>query len=369
MSPQDAVDARINQPVPRELVTPVYRTSTAVRAICIGTSIYANDLRTADNVVVDHTGPVWDYTKMADYMQGHGGRSWFTYMCLMSAGRILPLYNAAESGSELPSQVTRFDRDVVAHDPDIVFLGDATNDINNSVASSSIRANIIDMIGRAKAAGILPVLVGSSPRSDFTTKNTVTTAHNNWLRRYAWANGLPFIDPFAAIRDPATGGISATYSSDGLHPNALGGKVAGQRAIEELEAALLSTNTRAALAPFVIQSTDAGNLLPISFFTTDANSDGLADSWAVSAAAGKSLVTDARLTAGKFQQMTVNANGQVIQHGLAIGGTVAVGHKVALSGLIEVDAAAGSLQYNVGLYTVGQAGVWASNPIGYGGAS
>ena len=342
-----------------------------IRATCIGTSIYANGLRTAKAVVVD-VAQSWSAANMDKYMQGGGGASWFTWMALLSpGGSILPTYNAAESGSTLTQQAARFQTELLTKSPGMVFLGDATNDINTGVSDDTIRGLITQQIGWALDAGLTPsriVLVATIRRNDSTAKNDRVKVHNKWLRTYAFANGYTYIDPFAVLIDPATGGLNTTYAPDGLHPNTAGGKLAGQRALTDLATALAGHAVDAAHAPFIMQAADAGNLLTNGDFSADVNADGKADSWGVNGT--PSVLTDARLTYGKKQRMVVTGNGQVIQQGITVGGgSVSVGDRVALSGLIEVSAAAGSLQYNFGLYTVGQTGIWASNPIGYGGGS
>jgi hypothetical protein len=349
---------------------PVGQSLRPLRAACIGTSIYANDLRTCDAVTVD-VGQSWDHTKMSRFMQGGGGRSWFTWLCLLSAGRIMQCYNGAESGSTLTQMQARFARDIIPQKPDLVFLGDATNDINTGVDDATIRGLITTMVGQAKAANIVPVIVSTIHRNDDTAKNARVRTHNEWLRRYAWANGYTFIDPFAALIDPAstTAGTLASLLQDGvLHPNVAGGKLAGQRALDSL-AGLLRGNTDPSKAPFIAQHRAGPNLLVNPLFQDDVNADGKADSWGIGGAATFSLGTDSRVL-GKLQTVNITGSAQTINQGISVDGSaVAVGDRLALSGLIDVTADAGSLQWNVGIYTLSQVGTWASNPIGYGGGS
>lgn len=341
-----------------------------LRAACIGTSIYASGLTTADNKVVDvTTSPAWDATKMDRYMQGHGSKSWFTWMCLLSNGRILPHYNAAESGSTLTQQAARFQSQVIPKRPDVVFLGDATNDINTAVTDATIQGLITQQVGWALAANITPIIVATTRRGDDATKNTRVRNHNEWLRRYAWANGYAFIDPFAALVDPAStnGYPIASLLADGvLHPNEAGGKLAGQRALDDL-AGLIPGNADPSKAKFIVQDRAASpNLFLNPLFQDDVNSDGIADNWTVSGT--KSIVTDSRVV-GKMQVSDITASGQGIGKDITVDGTnVSVGDRLAFSGLLEVSASANAMQWGVYLMAVGQATTWASNPIGYGGS-
>jgi hypothetical protein len=341
-------------------------TGRPLRAACIGTSVYAGGSYTADNVSLS-TASAWDYTKMGRYMQGRGTSSWFTWACLLSNGRMLPLMNAAESGSMLASHVSRISRDVLAHRPDIVFLGDPTNDINGGETDANIRARVASLVAFCKAANVTPILVGGSRRSDVATKNQRTRNHNEWARRYASSVNVPYIDPFAAIVDPAlsTGYPAAAYMTDTVHPNIAGAKVAGQRAVDALDGILNGIPT-GARSTFIAQEWDtAPNLFLNPLFVTDANADSKADSWGVQGTG--TLDTDARVL-GKLQSMSNTANGQIISYGFTPGGgSVSVGDRLAISGLAEVTAAAGSLNWAIYIQSFSQTGAWASNVIGYGG--
>jgi lysophospholipase L1-like esterase len=51
---------------------------------------------------------------------------------------------------------------------------------------------------------------------------------NEWLYRYAAANGHPFVDFYGALVNTANGDYTAAYTSDNIHPTAAGAKVMGQ---------------------------------------------------------------------------------------------------------------------------------------------
>ena len=335
-----------------------------LRAACIGTSIYANGLNTLDNVTVQ-VGNSWSAANMGRYSQAPGGQSWFTWACLLSGGRLLHLYNGAESSSTSDSWVTRFQSDVLSRNPDIVFFGDITNDLNTTWTDAQIRSNITSLASQCVKAGVTPCLVGTIMNTT-AAKNQRISLHNQWLQRYAWQNGFPYIDPFPAIIDTTStiGANQASLTSDGLHPNEAGAKLIGQRAVDQLAGILHGTTTPSSV-PFIVQHRAVTpNLLQNPLFQDDANADGLADSWAKAGSPAVALATDSRVL-GKMQQVTVSANSQGIQQDVAVNGTNAsAGDRLAFSGLIEVSAASGSLQWNVGLFCLGQTGVWTATVIG-----
>lgn len=342
-----------------------------LRAACIGTSIYANGLRAVDNVTVQ-IGNTWGPMDASGMQQASAG-SWFTWLCLLSGGRIVHHYNAGISSDRLDNMAARFAADVVAKRPDVVFLGDATNDINNDVSDSLIRGYVDSMVRAARAAGIAPILTATTRRNDTYAKNLRVREHNLWLQRYAWANRLPFIDPFAVLVDPANanGNVLTSLVPDGLHPNHAGAKAAGQKALDDL-AGILRGNTTPSRSPLLPQDRTGGpNLWQNGLALDDVNADGKADSWAFGATGGTfSLVTDATVL-GKAQQVVVGSASPWIGYQPSVDGVnVREGDRLAWSGMAKADAAAGNLQWKLQIGKLGGTGAYDVCPIGYsaGGA-
>lgn len=337
-----------------------------LRAVALGTSIYAGGLRATDGVVV-LKGQVWGTNDSVGQQQA-GPESWFTYLCLLSGGRILNVFNAGISSGLLSEMVTRFQSDVVAKRPDVVFLGDATNEINNAVDDTTIRGYVDTMVKAARSAGIAPILVATIHPTD-STKAARSIVHNAWMRAYAAKNRIPYIDPFSVLVDAAstTGGPLAGLTSDGLHPNAAGAKLAGQKALDDL-AGLLRGNATPSRTPYLPQhrvNGTAANLLPNPLFQDDVNADGKADSWAFSGAgATYTIVTDSAVV-GKAQQMVVASSTAQIMRDLTVDGTtISVGDRLAWSGMVKVDAAAGALNWFLQIGKLGGTGTHAVRPMG-----
>lgn len=363
----DPWDVSLNADLNNIEQRPVLQHFRPLRAACIGTSIYAGGLKTMKDETVD-TGSTWSAANMDRYSQNPGGQSWFTWMCLLSGGRIMHYYNGGEASSTSESWITRYLSEIVPKKPDICFFGDATNDINDGFTDAEIRANIATLISQSIANNIVPILVSTNPTSD-SAKNIRTRLHNEWLMRYAWSQKIRFIDPFSAIVDPAstTSYPLAGTTLDGLHPNENGAKLCGQRAVDQL-AGMLPGPVSPSVVPWIVQNRVNGisNLLLNPLFQDDINTDSNADNWTVSTGGGKTLATDSRVL-GKLQGLTVNGSNQSISRDTSVDTTnIDVGDRLALSGLIEV-ANTSSLQWNVGIVCLGQTGNWSSHAIGYGG--
>jgi hypothetical protein len=81
--------------------------------------------------------------------------------------------------------------------------------------------------------------------------------YNTWLRQYASEQGIPLIDFYSSLIDPATGAYVAALTIDGTHQSEAGAKVLGQLIADTAFAQLPSWG-----APLpVFDTTDSRNLL------------------------------------------------------------------------------------------------------------
>ena len=153
--------------------------------------------------------------------------AWAQYFPTMFPGK--PYVGRGISGQTTPQMLVRFRQDVVALKPRVVVILAGTNDIAGNTGPSTlemIEDNFMSMVQIAKANNIRVVLSSVLPVYDYPWKPGLEPAPkiialNAWLKRYASEAGETYLDYHAAMAD-ARGGLPATLSGDGVHPNLVG---------------------------------------------------------------------------------------------------------------------------------------------------
>jgi lysophospholipase L1-like esterase len=132
-------------------------------------------------------------------------------------------------GQTTPQMLLRFHQDVIALHPRAVHIMAGTNDIAGNTGPTSdgqFRDNIRAMVELARAHGIKVILASIPPASAFPHRPQLHPADrirawNTWLRDYARAERLVFVDYHAALAG-AAGGMRREFSVDGVHPTHAG---------------------------------------------------------------------------------------------------------------------------------------------------
>ena len=147
-----------------------------------------------------------------------------------------PYVNRGISGQTTPQMLIRFRPDVIDLKPKVVVILAGTNDLAGNTGPSTLEAiegNLISMAELARTNGIRVVLASLLPVSDYEVRDgkpivqTVRRAPdkimalNSWMKNYAAANHLIYLDYFSAMVD-GKGSLKDELSDDGLHPNAAG---------------------------------------------------------------------------------------------------------------------------------------------------
>lgn len=147
-----------------------------------------------------------------------------------------PYVNRGISGQTTPQMLVRFRPDVLALGPEAVVILAGTNDIAGNTGPTTLEAvedNLASMVELARANGVRVVLASLLPVSDYEQRDgkpIVQTerrppaqirALNEWLKSYAAAHGLVYLDYYTATVDES-GFLKDELSDDGLHPNAKG---------------------------------------------------------------------------------------------------------------------------------------------------
>jgi lysophospholipase L1-like esterase len=146
-----------------------------------------------------------------------------------------PYVDRGISGQTTPQMLLRFRPDVINLKPKVVVILAGTNDIAGNtgpMTDEEVEGNLQSMAELAKANGIKVVLSSITPTSAYhvaangipqTTTRPMTRikAINDWMKKYAAANGHVYLDYFSAMVD-ATGVMKTELTGDDLHPNAEG---------------------------------------------------------------------------------------------------------------------------------------------------
>jgi lysophospholipase L1-like esterase len=146
-----------------------------------------------------------------------------------------PYANRGIGGQTTPQMLIRMKPDVLAFKPRVMVLLAGTNDIAGNTGPTTneeIQDNIAAMAELAAAHDVRVVLASILPVSHYhyqpdrggppqTTRRPPERirAMNEWLQKYASANGHVYLDYFTAMAD-GSGMLKAEFSDDDLHPNA-----------------------------------------------------------------------------------------------------------------------------------------------------
>jgi len=139
------------------------------------------------------------------------------------------------SAQTTPQMLIRFRPDVIDLNPKAVVILAGTNDIAGNtgpMTNEEIQANIMSMGDLAKAHKIKVILSSILPVSNYHVNATLGAqtalrpmdrirAINDWMKKYAAAEGHIYLDYVPAMSDQA-GLLRAELSGDDLHPNAQG---------------------------------------------------------------------------------------------------------------------------------------------------
>jgi acyl-CoA thioesterase I len=133
------------------------------------------------------------------------------------------------SGQTTAQMLIRFRQDVIDLHPKVVLLLAGTNDVAGNLGPASLQmvaGNITSIVQLARANGIRMVLCSTLPADHYNWRKDVKPAEpirrmNAWMKQYAAAQGLVYVDYYSALTD-ANGGMKEGTSLDGVHPTAAG---------------------------------------------------------------------------------------------------------------------------------------------------
>jgi lysophospholipase L1-like esterase len=162
-----------------------------------------------------------------------------------------PYLNRGIGGQTTPQMLVRFRQDVIDLHPKVVVILAGTNDIAGNTGPmrlEDIEADYVSLAELAHANHIAVVFSSVLPVHNYTPKSLDFFAQrspqkilalNRWLQDYCAANGLVYLDYFAAMVDDK-GLLKRELADDGLHPNAAGFKIMAPLADAAINKALAS---------------------------------------------------------------------------------------------------------------------------------
>lgn len=181
-----------------------------------------------------------------------------------------------------------------------------TNDVGQGVPLATTQENLATIWDSLLSAGKLPILF-TIPPSDTVGLPGPISILNVWIRSEAARRRLPLVDAYAVLVDHTDGTYLAIYNDgDGVHPNA-----AGRRAVAAEAWSVVSRLVPGgSVVPLPFSKIDAANLLTNGTFSTDANTDGVADGWTVNGGLTNVAysLADHSGWAGKAQKVVLSGN-------------------------------------------------------------
>lgn len=136
--------------------------------------------------------------------------------------------NRGIGGQTTQQLLLRFSQDVLSLQPRVLHLMASSNDIlavsnPGGVTLETVQQAIDTMVTLARNHKITVVLGSNFPTSRIPwapglAPAPVVIEWNAWLKEYAQAKGLAFVDYHAMLSDKS-GGIPAALANDGVHPN------------------------------------------------------------------------------------------------------------------------------------------------------
>ena len=133
------------------------------------------------------------------------------------------------SGQTSPQMLLRFYADVIALRPRVVHILAGTNDLAGNTGPTTVqdyKNNIRAMCDLAAVHGIKVILGSIPPAGAFPWRPGIKPAAqiialNSWMRDYAAAHHLQFVDYHSAL-SASDGSMRADLTHDGIHPHSAG---------------------------------------------------------------------------------------------------------------------------------------------------
>jgi acyl-CoA thioesterase I len=140
----------------------------------------------------------------------------------------LEIINSGRNADTIPGNIARFDRDVLAHRPDLVIWQVGTNDVTWLDSADSLTAKIVDGIRLLKADGADVILMDQQYAPVILASQY--SKMQAGIAEAARQERVPLFSRFELMRRAVDGGLSMTALTawDGLHNSAAGYECIGR---------------------------------------------------------------------------------------------------------------------------------------------
>lgn len=136
---------------------------------------------------------------------------------------VVNIINTSIGGENSISGEKRFESEVLNHNPDVIFIDYALNDMEIGLEKSYEAWN--SMISKALKKNIKIILLTPSPdqRVDILEPNNILEQHAEQIKRLSKTNGIGLVNSFGLFKNKLLQGDSiSTYMSQVNHPNTIG---------------------------------------------------------------------------------------------------------------------------------------------------
>jgi lysophospholipase L1-like esterase len=243
-------------------------------------------------------------------------RKYPEYFCsLLGGSDIFFVSNAGIGGNTTTQMLARFQTDVVALSPDVVFIMGGTNDVLNTVPTpiGEFMSNMKSMIDIARANGIMPVVLLAAPCGPTTAMQNSYGLYQQSLSVMCLNENVTCIWPWFDSIDPVTGLWLAGTGDDDNHPTYVANMKMAERLREQFYGLTVRKNTLGALRPATQYDVFA------NAFMADSNADGRADNVAafgtLPANHTFTIIDDPKIT-GKAQRCVISDITSTVSHGV-----------------------------------------------------
>lgn len=241
---------------------------------------------------------------------------------------------------------------------------------NTATGAASAPWRVFTDTGSVTPSGALPGSDTTAAALSSPARLKVTTV-NNWIRQYCAAQGIPCVDMYSILVDPATGTYRTGYTIDGTHPSSTASRRMGSLAWTTLQSWVTPTPP-----PTCRENADSMNLWPNGCMINGAAN--VPTGWTSYSSSGSSFSTTQGVVTGFAGQgftLTVTADDGSYKGwaSAVVGGTpwttgdrILVAARIKTTGCevsgVAVDFHLRDLTNNV---TMTQFDVWGANVDGY----
>ncbi len=147
----------------------------------------------------------------------------------------ITLHNAGVPGDTTAGGLGRLERDVLSHNPDVVFVEFGWNDFKNGVNPQAFESDLRQLVDQLTAARVPVIYLLTTTQVDVALANWKIKKRNAIIRGIAREKDCGLIDLYAAFAYANQQGTSLNdlMSNDNIHPSGAGQQVIARAIVRE----------------------------------------------------------------------------------------------------------------------------------------